>query len=337
MTTEIEATADEERSTARSRRALLGLGAVAVGTAALAAGSKEAKADLQFHDIVGGVTQGINNTISAPIKSINSILGTAFHGGVGISMPTTLQEVIACILGPFGLNFNFNGCQALLSFIGGQFSLLQTGRISGNMERIWKKPPPGAPEERDDAELEAFDAIYEQVTASQATTATLAEAQGPLEIEDRVTRDALLAAAEEGHLIAEVALLGQLQYSQNQRLGMIIQALNAQQGTLSYMAMDEPNRRRLSIEARREEREPTMYPVGGAAHTVSGGRAAWNSTPSWPRSATTSLVRSRVGSARRKASRCRFSTRASHLWWRSVPSWRWRGRPSRSARWCRRS
>ena len=128
-----------------------------------------------------------------------------------------------------------------------------------------------------------------------------------------MTRDALLAAAEEGHLIAEVALLGQLQYSQNQRLGMIIQALNAQQGTLSYMAMDEPNRRRL------EHRGATR---GARAHDVPGRWRGphrerqvepWNSTTSWPRSATTFLVRSRVGSALRKASRCLFSTRAIPL------------------------
>ena len=64
----------------------------------------------QIQDLLGG---------------INETLGTAFSLLVSLSIPTSFQEVIQCLLGPLSAGFNFNGCDALRGLIGGRFQMMR--------------------------------------------------------------------------------------------------------------------------------------------------------------------------------------------------------------------
>jgi hypothetical protein len=248
----------DERSTERTRRALLGLGAVA--SVAVLAAPKNAEADL-LGDIVGGVSGalgGVLGSINGALGGIKDILGVAFSLVVSLSIPTSFQEIIQCLLGGGSASFNFNGCSALRGLLGGPFQILRTGSIEPHMEEIWPSILPETPTAADEQIKLVYEATKTQVASSQAVTAGLAEAQVQLGLEDTVTLEELNGAAALGSIITVAALIGKLQFTGNQRLAMIIQALNAQQQTHGNRTMRAAHDKYLEVLSREMQREPSL-------------------------------------------------------------------------------
>jgi hypothetical protein len=247
-----------------SRRALLGLSAAAASIAVLST-PRPARADISPSDVFEKVRDAINDTITGPIRAINEILGTAFSAAVGLSIPTSFQDIIRCLLGPEGISFNFDGCKALQQFLGGPFQLLGTRRISPTIDEVWPDELPDYhPRTLDEATIMEWDATRAQVEAAQGVTASLAEAQALLGEIDTQTLAALHAAAADGYLFPLLAMQGQLTFSICERLGMVIQALNAQQQALSNQTLMEPHRRMIETRQRRVRSDPTRVEVGTA-------------------------------------------------------------------------